>query len=167
MNTQREKVEQMLQHHGKRIMHLAYSYLHSKEDAEDVLQETLVRYIQSRTVFNDAEHEKAWLLRVAANLSKNVLRSRAHEDGQMPEEIGGESIPEESIELFQAVQHLPEAYREVIHLFYYEDASVSQIASITGKNESTIRSLLHRGRKLLKKDLVEESEKHAEEGIQQ
>ncbi len=156
MDTQRRKTEEALQRYGKAIMHLAWSYLHNRADAEDVLQETMIRYLQSRKTFEDENHEKAWLLTVAANLCKNMLRSRSHEGGEIPESLEGKGIPEEAIAVYEAVCSLPEKYREVIHLFYYEDASVAEISGILGKKESTIRSLLKRARAMLEKMLVDE-----------
>ena len=147
----REAVEQALAKNGPRILHLAFSYLRSREDAEDVLQETMFRYFQSAPPFEDDEHEKAWLLRVAANLCKNILRSPAHKSEELPEELPCEGIPEESIALYQAVAALPEKYREVVHLFYYEDLTTVQIAAVLEKRESSVRSLLHRARELLRK----------------
>ena len=72
---EREQVERVLEEHGQRILHLAYSYLGSREDAEDILQDTLVRYMDKAPGFRSPEHEKAWLLRVAANLCKNRLKA--------------------------------------------------------------------------------------------
>ena len=68
--------EQVLELHGTGILRLAYSYLHNREDAEDVLQETLIQYLRKAPAFNDEQHEKAWFLRVAANISKKSLWER-------------------------------------------------------------------------------------------
>lgn len=149
MDIQRKNAERALRLHGQRIMRLAWSYLRNRDDAEDVLQETMIRYMQSREAFRDEEHEKAWLLRVAANLCKNMLRSRSRDWCEIPEDLEGKGIPYEAIAVYEAVQSLPEKYREVIHLFYYEDVSTVQIAEILGKKESTVRSLLKRARKML------------------
>ena len=156
MKIQRNDVENALSRHGQRIMHLAWSYLHNRADAEDVLQETMIRYMKSQQTFRDEEHEKAWLLRVAANLCKNILRSRSHEGGEIPDDLEGKGIPEDAIAVYEAVRTLPEKYREVIHLFYYEDASTAEIAVILEKKESTVRSLLRRARKMLEKRLADE-----------
>ena len=77
---------------------MAYSYLHNMSDAEEILQETLIRYLTVQPELQGPEHEKAWLLRVAANLSKNRLEDLSF--------------------LWEAVKQLPDANREVIHLFY-------------------------------------------------
>ena len=68
-----EEIERAFDTHGNSILRLAYSYLHNMEDAKDILQETLIRYMDKAPVFENASHEKAWLLRVAANLSKNKI----------------------------------------------------------------------------------------------
>ncbi|MDY2671150.1 MAG: sigma-70 family RNA polymerase sigma factor [Anaerovoracaceae bacterium] len=155
VDTQRRKTEDALSRHGKRILALAYSYLRSRDDAEDVLQETMIRYLRSGREFNDEEHEKAWLLTVAANLSKNIIRSRSRNSGPVPEELTDEGIPVENIELRDAVSRLPEIYREVIQLFYYEDLSITETAAVLGEKESTIKSRLRRARGLLGKMMGE------------
>lgn len=158
VDIQRQKTEEALRRHGKAIMHLAWSYLRNRADTEDILQETMIRYLKSQKEFQDENHERAWLLKVASNLCKNVLRSRSHEGGEIPENLEGKGIPEEAIAVYEAVNKLPEKFREVIHLFYYEDASVAEIAGILGKKESTVRSLLRRGRQKLGQMLSEEGE---------
>lgn len=149
MDTQRRKTEDALSRHGKRILALAYSYLQNREDAEDVLQETMIRYLRSGREFNDEEHEKAWLLTVAANLSKNIIRSRSREGGPVPDELTAEGIPEESIALKDAVAKLPDIYREVIQLFYYQDLTIAETAAVLGEKESTVKSRLRRAKGLL------------------
>ena len=144
------EVERALRRHGSQILHLAWSYLHSRADAEDVLQDTMVQLMRTSPQFENENHEKAWLMRVAANLCKNRLRSPWSRYGELPEDYPAEGIPEESLELLQAVGRLPLKYREVVHLFYYEDATTAQIAQILGKNEATVRSLLSRARARLR-----------------
>ena len=68
-----QTAERLLKEYGNPVLRLAYSYLHNMQDAEDILQETLIRYLQSAPAFENSEHEKAWLLRVAVNLSKNRI----------------------------------------------------------------------------------------------
>ena len=69
-----ESVAEVMEKHGDRILRVAYSYLHNMEDAEDILQDTLIKYMQSSPEFNGPEHEKAWLITVASNLSKNKIK---------------------------------------------------------------------------------------------
>jgi RNA polymerase sigma factor (sigma-70 family) len=147
------EVERVLSAYGPQLLHLAYSYLHCQADAEDVLQDTLVQYMRASPQFPDEARRKAWLYRVAANLCKNRLRAPAQKTAELPEDYPSDGIPEESIGLYQAVNALPVKYREVVHLFYYEDATTAQIAEMLGKRETTVRSLLFRARQLLREEL--------------
>ena len=147
--------------YGTAVLRAATAYLHNRADAEDVLQETFVRRMQSAPKFESAEHEKAWLLRVAINLSKNKLKSawfrknklQADDFSDLAED--GDDIAELQF-VWEAVKKLPVKYREVIHLFYQEGYATAEIASLLGKKEPTVRSLLSRGRKLLREILREE-----------
>ena len=137
------------------FLRLAYSYLHNMQDAEDILQETLIRYLQSAPVFENSEHEKAWLLRVAVNLSKNRIDyNRLRETDELDEKLQQEER-EDLAFVWEAVRELPEHYREVIHLYYYEGYSTKEIAKILQSRESTVRSNLKRGREKLKAVLKE------------
>lgn len=148
----------LLDDYGNPILRMAYSYLHSMDDAEDILQETLLRCIQTNPTFESSVHEKAWLLRVAANLSKDRLRSeklREHADiDELDETLAAEQRNDLAF-VWDAVKQLPPRYREAVHLFYCEDCTVAQIGKILNRKESSVRSDLHRGREKLKKILKE------------
>ncbi len=148
-------VEYALDHYGNAILRLAYSYLHNMSDAEDILQETLLKYIQSAPAFESSEHQKAWMLRVAANLSKNKIDyNRIRETDELEETLVAGDREDLSF-VWEAVKLLPVQYREVIHLFYYEGYSTKEIGRILKRNESSIRSDLKRGRSKLKEVLKE------------
>ena len=148
----------LLDEHGNSILRMAYSYLHNMDDAEDILQETLLRCIQTNPAFESPAHEKAWLLRVAANLSKDRLRAeklREHADiDELDERLAAEQRQDLAF-VWDAVKQLPPRYREAVHLFYCEDCSVAQISKILNRNESSVRSDLHRGREKLREILKE------------
>ena len=149
-------VEEALDRHGDSILRLAYSYLHNRSDAEEVLQDTLVRLFQNQPSFESRDHEKAWLLRVAANLSKNRLaynKRRAADDLQ--DTLAAEEREDLSF-VWEAVKALPPNYRDVIHLFYCEGYSTAQIAEILDRKETTVRSSLSRGRQKLRDILKED-----------
>lgn len=167
------------------LFKLSYMRLQNVQDAEDVVQEVFYQYFKSSRSFEGPEHEKAWLLKVAMNACRKVWRSawRRHQGDWRPEEEnrrtgvfdGGKAVGEELIStlsgpeetvvrqeerrrLLEAVWKLPERYRDVIHLFYYEELSVKEIARITGRGVSTVTSQLTRGREQLKKLLREDYE---------
>lgn len=151
-----QNAERLLDTFGNAVLRMAYSYLHNMSDAEEILQETLIKYLTVQPELQGPEHEKAWLLRVAANLSKNHLDYNRLRDTDELEETLVSQEREDLSFLWEAVKQLPDANREVIHLFYYEGYPTAQIATILNRRESTVRSDLRRGRERLKKILKEE-----------
>ena len=150
------KAAQLLDKYGNKILRLAYSYLRNMADAEDIVQDTLIQYLRKPLVFSDETHEVAWLMRVAANLSKNRIRYNSYRTtDELNEELAAEEREDLSF-VWEAVKSLPVPYREIVHLYYYEGYSTMQIASILSKKESTVRSCLARGRARLKSILQKE-----------
>ena len=150
------RAEEILDCYGSSILRYAYSYLHNLSDAEEVLQDTLVQFLKAAPGFETPQHEKAWLLRVAANLSKNRL---AYNAVRQTDELNDALVAQQRDDLsfvWEAVKRLPAAYREALHLFYYEGYSTKEIADILQCKEATVRSHLQRGRDRLKKILREE-----------
>lgn len=150
-----ERATALLDRHGESILRLAYSYLHNQSDAEDILQDTLIQYLRTSPTLESPAHEKAWLLRVAGNLSKNLLRAQGYRQADQLEETLVAQEREDLSYVWDAVKALPVPYREAIHLFYYEGYSTAQIARILDQKESTVRSRLKRGREKLR-PLLEE-----------
>ncbi len=145
----------LLDTYGNSVLRLAYSYLHNMSDAEDILQDTLIQYLKTAPEFETPAHEKAWLLHVAANLSKNKIDyNRLRTTDELDETLVGEEREDLSF-VWEAVRELPDNYREAIHLFYHEGYSTAQIAQILERNESSVRSDLRRGREKLKSILKE------------
>ena len=153
---QNRQAERLLDTYGSHILRLAYSYLHNSGDAEDVLQDTLIQFLKAEPVFESGIQEKAWLLRVAANLSKNRIRyNKVRDADQLQETLAAEERADLSF-VWEAVKSLPRPYREVLHLFYYEGCSSAEISSILGIKEATVRTHLRRGRERLK-DILKEA----------
>lgn len=149
------QAERMLDTYGNHILRLAYSYLHNMSDAEEILQDTLIQFLKTAPVLESAAHEKAWLLRVAANLSKDRIDyNRLRTSDELKEELVSEEREDLSF-VWEAVKALPVQYREAIHLFYHEGYPTAQIARILHKKEATVRSDLRRGREKLKAVLKE------------
>lgn len=149
------RAEMILTRFGDSILRYAYTYLHNMSDAEEVLQDTLVQFLKTAPEFESENHEKAWLLRVAANLSKNRIRyNKLRETDELNEELVAEEREDLSF-VWEAVKQLPQEQRACIHLFYYEGYPTRDVARMLGRKESTIRSDLRRGREKLKKLLKE------------
>jgi len=159
-------VREALDLYGDSVLRLAYSYLHNLQEAEDMLQETMIKYVTSRPVFESESHRKAWLLRVAANLSKNRIEYNRVRDCDEITENTESAVPAEPVEpadspysgIWEAVKKLPPSQREAVHLFYQEGYSTAEIARITERKESTVRSDLRRARLGLKKILSKEAD---------
>lgn len=168
--------EEVITRNSDMVYRLAYSLVRTRADADDIYQEVFMRYIKAGPVFDNEGHEKAWLVRVTVNCCKNYwkspwMRRRAafHEEAALYEkEAAGEKMctvdsgliwgegevgnSEEQL-LIETVKELPEKYRVVIHLFYYEEMSVEEIGKITGMKASAVRTRLTRARKRLKEKL--------------
>lgn len=141
------------------IMRIGYTYLHSKEDAEDLCQETLVKLVGRGEAFVDADHEKAWVVRVAINRCKDVLKSASrNRTVALDEACDRPALPEEGCDIVEAVAALPEAYREPIFLHYCEGYKIAEIARLVGKSESAVAKNLSRGREMLRAALGGEFE---------
>jgi RNA polymerase sigma-70 factor (ECF subfamily) len=136
------------------------------DKADDAVQNVFVRYMRHYTEFKDEEHVKAWLIKVTYNCCISELKNTWTErttgipDDEDRESALAVEMPETDSggELYDAVSRLPSKYRTVIHLYYYEEYSTIEIAEITKQKESTVRSILARGRKKLEK-IIKEGQK--------
>ncbi len=136
------------------IYKLALAETRDVHMAEDVTSDVFLKYMETKKVFESEEHIKAWLLRVTINAARSVFSSSWFKKTvPLEETLEAAGIPEEESEVYLAVMKLPEKYRAVIHLFYYEDFSVSEIADILNSKESTVKSQLLRARAILKETL--------------
>ncbi len=163
-----ESFEQVMEFYMPMVYRIAFSRLGSAHDAEDITQEVFLKYYRADITYNDEEHRKAWLIRCAINCTKNLVtsawyRHRAsdeglenmEESGDIPGSDGDIEKIEQKNAVMSAVLKLPEKYRTVIHLFYFEDMSVAQISKATGIREATVKSQLSRARDMLKPMLKE------------
>lgn len=145
-------LEQQIKTYSSMLLKIAFTYVKNTSDAEDIVQEVFVKILEKEPNFTNKDHEKAWLIRSTINMAKNYLSSsRFRMNLPLMEDLS--YLPEEESGLLEEVMDLPEKYRIVIHLYYYEGYSTKEIASTLGKRSSTIRTQLERGRNLLKKEL--------------
>lgn len=130
----------------------------SKEDAEDILQETLLTYMQTDKDFANETNIKAWLLRIAINKSRNLVKTYWNRNTEgISDYLSQISFEEpEDRELVDAVMSLPEKYRELVYLFYYEGYKLKELAQIFSIPENTVKTRMRRGRKMLAKRLKED-----------
>jgi len=143
------RLEILLAQYENTVYRTALAILGNVQDAEDAVQDTFLTWLEKAPDFEDADHEKAWLLRVAINRCRTGLRrSRRHPEVPLWEELPAAG-PEERLEL-EEVFALPPRERAAVHLYYYEGYRTAEIAAITGEPEGTVRSRLSRARKALR-----------------
>ena len=139
------------------IYSVIFGYVRNEADAGDLTQETFIKLYSCDKDFDSGEHIKAWLIRVAINLSKNHLRdTKRRAYTELDDSIPAPEKPDNSYVL-DAVLALPEKYRIPIHLFFYEGYSIKQIAAVLSMKESTVKTRLNRGKEKLKSMLEKEA----------
>lgn len=150
-----EEITQIFNRHVDTVYRVCFMYMKNRHDTEDMVQNTFMKLMKDKTVFESPEHEKAWLIRTAANLCKDHFRH------WWSKTVGMDKVPEKAVEIpfdtdstFDMIMSLPPKYKTVIYLYYYEGYSTAEIAKMLGKNQSTVRSHLHTARKLLKMKMV-------------
>jgi RNA polymerase sigma factor (sigma-70 family) len=154
----KEQFSELAAVHADTIFRIAFHYSKNAADADDIVQNVLLKLYRTDKIFESDEHIRNWLIRVAVNESKKLLLSPWFQRTAPIEEYTQQldfTEPGQS-ELFQAVMALPKKYRIPIYLYYYEDYSVKEIAEICGRRESTIQTQLMRARKKLKENLQED-----------
>ncbi len=151
--------EEIVREYGDMVYKLAYSKTGTPHDADDIFQEVFIRYVKKQPVFRDENHRKAWLIRVTINCSNNFFNNAFRRRSVELKELEGEICQQEDtyeLDLYKELQKIPKKYREVIHLYYYEELTIEEISDILKRRKSTIRTQLSRARKLLKEFIKEE-----------
>ena len=154
----RQSLHELAAMYQDNLFAVAFNICQNTQDAEDVIQDTFVQYYTTKKEFDSEEHIRAWLIRVAVNKAKNVTRTFWRRNKvsieDFTEMLAFETPKSET--LFETVMQLPEKYRIVIHLYYYEEYSVGEIAKILKLSESNVKTRLMRGRAKLREVLKEE-----------
>ncbi|MBO5472422.1 MAG: sigma-70 family RNA polymerase sigma factor [Lachnospiraceae bacterium] len=152
----------LAQEYQTMLYRIAFSNMKNRADAEDVVQETFLRYMKDEKPIQNKEHEKAWLIRTAINICIDILKSSWYRkttawNEMLPIAAQNIYLPYQikDDKMLEAVLALPVHYRNPIYLFYYEDYSIHEIAGILNEKEATIKTRLRRGREEVKKILTE------------
>ncbi len=153
---QPDQVEAMIQKYGDMLFRTCLVMLQNQPDAEDAVQETVLKYMLKAPVFDSSEHEKAWLLKVAANHCRDMLRFRSRHPQVTLEQLTEYLTDPENSGILDALMTVPEKYRIVMLLHYVEGYPTDEIAQMIGKTPSAVKMRLQKGRKLLKKAYREE-----------
>lgn len=144
-----KEIERLYDKYVDMVYQICFLYLKNKADTEDIVQQTFIKLLTNQKPFTNEEHVKAWLIRTSSNLCKNQLKHwwRKNTDLDTIYEAGKKDTKDETLEyLFR----LPEKYKTVIYLYYYMGYSTEEISKIMHQKNTTVRSLLCRGRERLK-----------------
>lgn len=154
----RQSVQELAASYQGSLFAAAFNVCRNAQDAEDVVQDTFVQYYTTKKEFESEQHIRAWLMRVAVNKAKNVNRTFWRRNKISIEDYMETLVFETPAAetLFETVMQLPEKYRIVIHLYYYEEYAVREIAQILKLSESNVKIRLSRGRAMLKETLKED-----------
>ena len=147
--------EELVSKYENMLYRVALSHTGIREDAEDMVQETFLRWLTARPEFENEEHEKAWLLRVIINLCNNLVKKRGRR-GEIELLDIYPAKTEEEQELMELVMKLPPNHRDAIYLFYYEGYSTTEISSLLDIPEKTVSTRLFRAKGKLRDYLKEE-----------
>ena len=152
--------QELFEKYQNNLYAVAFNVCKNAEDAEDVVQDTFIQYYSFKKQFDNEQHIRAWLIRVAINKAKNMNRTFWRKNKMSLEDYMETLTFEtpESGELFEAAMNLPEKYRIVIHLFYFEDYTIHEIAKILKLSEVNVKVRLSRALSLLREKLQEEWE---------
>ncbi len=145
-------IERVIEQYSDMVYRIALSRTGTKENAEDIYQDVFLKYGQKAKEFESSSHEKAWLIRVTINMTKNFNNSSWNKTTVNLDENIRFETPEET-GVYEVVCKLPQNYRTVIYLMYYEGYKINEISKIMKVKEGTIKTWTFRARELLKKEL--------------
>lgn len=153
----RAEARRLVETYSDLILRLSYTYLGSTHDAQDICQDIFLKLLQHPRKFDSSEHERAWIIRSAANLCKDHLKS--HWRRTTVSLDAAETVPAPQSEegsLLAALELLPPKYRAVVYLYYYEGYSAKEIGALLGEKPATVFTRLERGRQKLRTYLEQE-----------
>lgn len=154
MKTQ-EEITQVINKYADTVNRICYLNMKNQYNSEDIFQNVFLRYMTKAPKFKDDNHEKAWIIRVTINLCKDNFKNFFRRNTSTLDEVKeiASNDKEDLSYVREAVKKLPENYRNVIYLFYYEQYSAVEISSLLHKNVNTIYTWLSRAKDMLKDEL--------------
>ena len=150
-----QEVNRAIEQYSDTVRRLCMVHLKNHADTEDIFQTVFLKYALSSILFESEEHEKAWFIRVTINACKDLLKSFFRSRTVSIEEVVEQPalLPPENREVLEAVLSLPQKFKDVVYLHYYEGYTAPQIGQILGKNVNTVYTLLTRSKQMLKEKL--------------
>lgn len=141
--------EEVIETYSDTVYKIALNTMKNTADAQDIYQEVFLRYVKNKKDFASQEHMKAWFIRVTLNCC-NTMHTQKYRKETQPLEIDKAMDERYDTGILYLVKELDYHYRIAIHLYYYEEYSIKEIATLLGEKEGTIKTRLSRARVLLK-----------------
>lgn len=154
-SSREEEIEEVINRYSNSLFRMCFVVLKNEQDAQDVLQETFIKYMEKAPVFESENHKKAWLFKVSSNLCKDLLRFKKRNSFVDMEEVERYCIKPEKAEVIKEVMLLPIKYKTAMHLYYIEGYKVEEIAEILKISQSAVKKRMQRGREMLREQLAE------------
>ena len=145
-----EDIETIIRDYGDMLFRICFLLLGNTYDTEDVIQDTMIKYISKAPNFQSKEYQKAWLIKVATNQCKDILRYRTNHQMVNLDDIQEITSNSEQYEIMECLMNIPEKFRIILILHYIEGYSTKEISKMIGKTDSCVKMRLSKGRKLLK-----------------
>ena len=149
-NIQEQEINELVGKYSSMLFRISYCILCNSTDAQDAVQETFLKYLTKAPEFLNEEHKKAWLIKVCANTSKNMLMFRLRRETVNIDNLENIGIVENDLEAFENIMSLPAKYKVVMTLYYIEGYKCKEIAEIINISDDAVRKRLQKGRELLK-----------------
>ncbi|TJX13475.1 RNA polymerase sigma factor [Tissierella creatinini] len=149
-----KEIAEIYKRQMKTVYRVCFAYMKNPSDTEDAVQDTFYKMIKSGVAFESEEHEKAWLIRTATNVCKNSVKHWFRKRADLADYENLLSTGNIEIDdTFEVVMSLPDKYKTVVYLYYYEGYKTPEISNILQKPQSTIRNYLHEARGILREKL--------------
>lgn len=157
MRSEQETVR-AIERYADTVRRICMLHLKNHADTEDVFQTVFLKYALHSDAFESEAHEKAWIIRVAVNACKDLLKSFFRSRTVSLDDVGEPACEDEHREVLCAVLALPAKYRDVVYLFYYEQYTAAEIAALLHRNENTVYTQLKRAKALLRETLGDDAD---------
>lgn len=151
-----ESIRELYLRNYDTLYRVSFMYLKNVHDSEDAVHNTFLKAIETGKRFESEKHEKAWLIRVASNICKNMLKAASRKNEPLSDNIPDSSISSDAKELLYALSGLPDSFKIPVYLFYYDGYSSDEIGHMLHITPSAVRSRLQKARELLRNVLDDE-----------
>lgn len=148
-----DRIAAALQKYSDMVYRICFVYLGNRPEVDDVFQEVFFKLLQKQVSFTSMDHEKAWLIRVTINQCKDVVKGFWWKRIDLAENVELPGYDPDERDILMEVLSLPQKYKDVIYLYYYQEYTVPQMVQILKRSENTIYSQLHRARELMRQKL--------------